>query len=309
MELPGENNHSLPAVIICGSIGGVCSAIVYFLLQWLWDLFLPNGNCSSLYYDAQLIVLFALIFAFLGFFAGNFFGTRKKPREIIVTGMVSGICTALIFAMIVGFPVIAGGSGDFSELLIPLAQILAGSMILQVTGAYLHDSWDKAASGNTNNPSLRATTKTFPSYRFLLFAVLVVLAILIIPPIYVGMTTEVVAEELRCFEPVTDRVEVTRTGPDSLHIVMLPDPKKKHIPVPTVNIFLDEKDVSNQSMIERSRLKAVIDPPEGLSFQKKASVTLQGRDVSGNETVPVHFRVIVTYPDRGIHYVICDMQI
>jgi hypothetical protein len=37
--------------------------------------------------------------------------------------------------------------------------------------------------------------------------------------------------------------------------------------------------------------------------------TSMGRDVSGNESDPVHLQIIVTYPDRGIRYVICDMQI
>jgi len=90
---------------------------------------------------------------------------------------------------------------------------------------------------------------------------------------------------------------------------MLPDLWTNHHLVPTIKILLDEQDASNQSMIKRSRLDAVINPPEGLPFKRKASVTFQGKDVAGNETVPLHLQIVASYPDRGIQHIICDKQI
>lgn len=182
--------------------------------------------------------------------------------------------------------------------------ILISSAFIQGLGAYFSEPRCGFAPEDWKIQNISAITRQLHSYRFLL------LAVLIVPPVllYLGNPGSV-AEELGCFVPITDSVDATRTGPDSISIVMQPDSRIKNDLVPSVEIFLDENDVSNQSIIMGSGLDAVINPPEGLPFQRKASVTLQGRDVSGNETVPVHLQIIVTYPDRGIRYVICDMQI
>jgi len=45
MEASSEYTQLLkrmPAIIIWGSFGGVCSATAYFLLQGIWDQFLPR---------------------------------------------------------------------------------------------------------------------------------------------------------------------------------------------------------------------------------------------------------------------------
>ena len=58
-----------------------------------------------------------------------------------------------------------------------------------------------------------------------------------------------------------------------------------HDKIPIVNIYLNEKEVSNQSLIVASGIDAVISPPEGLVFSSGSSVTLQGNAVAGNETM------------------------
>jgi hypothetical protein len=306
MELSGQNYRSLSAILLWGSFGGVCSAAAYFLLQWIWDHYLPCAAVHySLYYHTQVTALFALIFVILGFFAGTLFCSGKNSREIRI-GMISGICTALVFMAIIAFQNLVLGSADFSHWPILIAEVLVASVILQTIGTYFHKSRCGSAPDDKDISHKYAITKIIHSYWFLFLAIL---AVLIIPPVCLGMSTGGVAEELRCFVPINDRVDVTRTAPDSIRLVMQPDSGIKHDVVPSVKIFLNEKDASNQSIIMGSGLDAVINPSEGLPFQRKASVTLQGRDVSGNETVPVHLQIIVTYPNRGIRYVICDMQI
>jgi hypothetical protein len=248
----------------------------------------------------------SVVFVLLGVFTGTMFCTGKRSTGILI-GMVSGIFTALVFTALVAFPEITADKADFTDWLVPLAEILLASVSLQVFGAWFHEPRRGSGQDDLEVSLQSAMTKQLRSYWFV-FPVL--LAVMIIPPVCIGMTTETVADELSyCAEPVSDRVEVTRTGPDSLRIVMKPDMRITHDPVPAVKILIDEKDVSNQSMIILSRFDVVIEPPEGLPFKRKASVSLRGIDISGNETEPVHLQVIVSYPDRGIRHVICDMQV
>lgn len=306
---PSLKDLSLPAILLWGSLGGVCSAAAYYLLQEIWDRFFPNAIEFFPYHDAQAIVLFTLLFAILGYIAGDLFSTGKNTRESII-GLVSGIGTALVFMAIIAFQTIMLDAGDLSDLpFVLFAGILFGSVALQLAGAWFHQPKYLAPPNEKKNRSPSTVVKRLCNYRLLFLAVL---AVLIIPPslLYFGMSTGVIAKELSCCAPIiSDSVDVTRTSPDSIRIVMIPDARIKHDSAPTVKIYLDEKDVSNQSIIQGSGFNVKITPSDGLQFQKKASVTLQGREVSGNETVPIHLQIIVTYPDTGLRVVISDREI
>ncbi|PKL65198.1 MAG: hypothetical protein CVV32_04190 [Methanomicrobiales archaeon HGW-Methanomicrobiales-3] len=102
-----------------------------------------------------------------------------------------------------------------------------------------------------------------------------------------------------CADPMTDSAPAIRTGPDSIHIVMRPDASIHHHQVPVVNIYVNDRDVSNQSLIAAADLAIVISPPEGLVFADGSSVTLSGSGVAGNTSMPVHLQVVASYPDTG----------
>lgn len=70
-------------------------------------------------------------------------------------------------------------------------------------------------------------------------------------------------------------------------------------PVPTVRIYVNDHDVSNESLIAASRLDLVINSSEGLVFDSRSSVTLRGGAVAGNESMPVHLQIVTAYPDTG----------
>lgn len=108
----------------------------------------------------------------------------------------------------------------------------------------------------------------------------------------------------QCADKQTDFAPAVRTGPDSVRIVMQPDTSIHYDKIPIVNIYLNEKDVSNQSLIAAAGIDAVINPPEGLVFSSGSSVTLQGNAVAGNETLPVNLQIVATYPDTGRRVVI-----
>lgn len=310
MKLSEANNRSLLAILLWGIFGGICSAMSYYLLVEIWNQLLPSGAGFSQIHDAQIIILFVLVFALLGFFAGNLFSREEKSWEIII-GIGSGTGTALVFAVIVMIPRITAGSLDFFDSLVLLMEILLASVIIQTIAVYFHEPRREIVRDDTKIPYKPGITGQPHVGRILFFAVFAILSILIIPPVllHVGNPVPVAEETSCCGTAITDKVDASRTGPDSIHIVMQPDSAIKHNSVPTVNIYLDEKDVSNQSIIKGSGLDAVISPSEGLVFERKASVTLQGKAVFGNTTDPVHLQIIVTYPDTGRRQMICDMQI
>jgi len=112
-----------------------------------------------------------------------------------------------------------------------------------------------------------------------------------------------------CIPMPGDTAPAVRTGPDSLHIVMKPDASKHHDRVPVLTLFVNDREASNRSAIAASRLPLVITPPEGLAFREGADVTLQGRAVEGNESVPVNIVIVAMYPDTGEMWVIGDQRI
>ncbi|MDO9550446.1 MAG: hypothetical protein Q7J03_05675 [Methanoregula sp.] len=306
MKLLGKNSRGLPAIIRWGCFGGVSLAAGYLLVQWIWDRFLPDAVWFSAYHDAQLVIVFAFVLALLGVIAGDLFSTGKESQELTI-GIFSGISTALVFLTItVSLTTVLGTEViPLSPFLV--AGIVVSSVALQGIGAWFHEPCSKSGMDETNIMEKPGFAKKIRNYRFLLF---IIIAVTIIPPtlLFLGISTGVIAEQSPCYA-INDNVDVSRTGSDSIRIVMQPDTREKFVSLPFANISLGENDVSNQQVITTSGLDDTIEPPDGLLYRSGASVILRGRDASGNETVPVHLQIIVTYPDTGIRYMICDMQI
>jgi hypothetical protein len=315
-----------PAIALWGCFSGLCWAAVHLLLQSIWSpVLVYNFTLLSPVFQFQIIGLSALLLWVAGAIAADLFhaGRNSGPGPVRI-GLLSGICTALVFISIlvihemISHPPILHYPNDpllirmfldnlFHQWLIPLAGFILVSAVIQVLSAYFHESRRGSIPDVTETTHKSTVSRIIHTHGFLLLAVI---AALVVPPglLYFGISTGVIAEQPG-YSPIADSVDASRAGPDSIRIVMLPDAKKKHDLVPSVKIFIGEKDVSNQSMITRSGINASIDPPEGLRFQRNASVILQGRDVSGNETVPVHLRIMVMYPDTGLGSVICDRNI
>ncbi|MEN6443507.1 MAG: hypothetical protein ABFC71_07140 [Methanoregula sp.] len=319
----------IPAIVLWGCFGGICLAAVSFFLQGIWSPVLAyNYALLSPVFQFQIIGSFAVLLWVLAVIAADLFSPgRYRALGPVLIGMVSGTCTALVFTSIlvihdmISHPPILHYAGDpflirvfldglFHQWLIPLAGFILISTIIQAMGAYFRESRRSAPQDDMKTPDSPAITKKLPSYRFLLLGVL---AVLIIPPslLYLGMSTGVIAEQPRDYA-ITDSVDVTRTAPDSVQIVMKPDPNKVRrttSPLPSVQILLGEKDVSNRSIITESGLDDTIKPSEGLLYRNGASVILRGKDASANDTVPVRLVIIVTYPDTGERAIICDRDI
>jgi hypothetical protein len=316
---------SVPAIVLWGSFGGICLAAEIFLLQAMWDPVLEYNSALSPVYQFQMMGSCAILFWILGAIAADLFRTgRGGWLDPVITGLLSGICTALIFAVIivsndmVSHPSVVQYANDpfgirvfldrlFRQWRVPLAGFIIVSGILQALGAWYHGSRQRPGPGVEGIPHRQIVTGRLYSHRFLLLALV---AFLLVPPAlaYLGMSTGIVEEQYRCCK-ITDRVEVSRTGPDSICIVMVPDPERTTDSIPAVKIFIDEIDVSNQSIITGSGLDETLDPPEGLRYKEGASVILKGKHVTGNGTGPARIRVIVWYPETGSGSEICNRKI
>jgi hypothetical protein len=78
---------------------------------------------------------------------------------------------------------------------------------------------------------------------------------------------------------------------------------------PDIRIIVNDIDVSNQSVMTEVGLQGTVEPPEGLMYQKGASVTITGDNVAGNESAPVHLVILIMYPDTSTGEIVCDREI
>lgn len=318
----------VPVIILWGCFGGFCLAIVNFFLLGIWDPVLEYNDAFSLVYRFQTMGSFAILFWILGTVAADLFRTgRDRWLDSVVTGLLSGICTALLCTVIivsndmVSHPSIVHYANDpfqirifldrlFQHWLVPLAGFILVSGILQALGAWYHGSRNRFGSDKGETPQVPTISGRLYPYRFLC---LTLIAVMIVPPglAYLGMEMGVLEKQNTCC-PVFDSVGASRISPDSLRIIFKINPEVSRPTTGTIrflNITVDEKDVSTQSILTNSRLNNTIDPPEGLLYWDGSSVILQGDDILGNDTVPVHLNVIATYPDLEYKTVICDMKI
>jgi hypothetical protein len=314
-----------PSIVLWGCFGGICLAVVYFFLQGMWDSYQLTDSRFSLYHDIHIIIVFAFLFAVLGFLAGELFSTRKNSREYR-TGIISGTCTAFMFISILAFQKILLESAGFSDWIIPLAGIFVLSVVIQTIFAYSHEPRYGSGPDDPDTPYKPAITGKLRKYWYLIPTIL---AIVIIPPglLFFGfapgnvdMTCQngyvnpdhcgyVNPHPLHYEQNVTTRfVEVNRTGPDSVRIVMRPDPGTgRGTPVDLLYDIEDAPDprlggakasmyVSNKRHVAASGMNISIDPPEGLLYFDGDFVTLNGSDVFSNGTPTRRLVVIDTDP-------------
>jgi hypothetical protein len=76
-----------------------------------------------------------------------------------------------------------------------------------------------------------------------------------------------------------------------------------------LQIFVDDRDFSNQSLIQEQGLADTINPPEGiLTYIDGSSVTLSGPELEGNRSSGIHLYV-VSYFDPNNGYVVVDTNV
>jgi hypothetical protein len=326
MQPPKKHERLLaltPAIVLWGCFGGLCLAAMNFLLQGIWAPILAVNYAYSPVFQVQTMGSSGLLLWILGMKCADIFRTdRSTWLDPAITGFFSGICTALVFTsvfvyseMIIHPPILYYANDPFhirvfferlfQQWLILFAGLILVSAILQALGSWYQ--WSR--SNKPATPKKHVFVEKLPCYRLLISAMLV---LLIIPPglVYLGVAAGFVEKQPCC--TIMDTINVQRTGPDSIQIDLKTNPGfPRIIPgiTPFVNISVDGKDVSTQSLATGSGLKDTLTPPEGLLYHDNATVSLRGKDISGNRTAPIHLMIIVTYRDPDNRAIIGDMDI
>ncbi|MFA4878272.1 MAG: hypothetical protein WC586_12785 [Methanoregula sp.] len=305
-----RSRAQIPAIILWGCVGGLCFAAVSF---WAYEIerFLNISCYSGIVFPIFPIWKFGtyiVLLLILGVIAADLFRTgRKTSRDRVLTGLLSGIFTALVGVLLFGLynlPYFYWDNGLFNVIRIfigwdTLALTILASVILQALGAWYQGSRQKSGSDkNDTTPSVI----TGRIYRplFLLSALLGIL--LAIP---LGLYVLPVDENQYCADGNTcqpgeqcgtgslpDNMTVSRTSPDSIRISL-----KASSTCGSRNSFrilLNGTDVSNQDLIAKSGLNVTITPTDGLGQKDGAFVILQGKDVAFSESSPPHIQVMIT---------------
>jgi hypothetical protein len=76
-----------------------------------------------------------------------------------------------------------------------------------------------------------------------------------------------------------------------------------------MQIMVDDRDFSNQSVIQEQGLTDTISPPEGISgYTNGLSVTISGPEIARNESTGRHIYV-TSYYDRNNPWVVIDTDV
>ena len=301
-------------IILWGCVGGICLTGTAYFLQVVWAPVLDYNTSVSLVYKLQMIGSFAVLFWTLGMAASDLFCTgRKNGSGPVFTGLVSGIVTAFVFSSIYvllsrpylfswdnGIPEVNTGL-KLIEWLILFTVFGITSGTLQATGAWYRHSRQESKPDKADVREKPTFSGVLYTYRFL---ILILLALLVIPQVaaYIGIENGSIKWD-NGFNRPFEYAEASRTTDGSIHILMRHDiiSPQKGPGLRFLNITIDGKDVSTQSVIAGSGLNLSIDPPRGLAYQDNSSAILTGDYLYYN---PVLLRVNVTYTDLGFRDVI-----
>jgi hypothetical protein len=307
MDTDQESRLPVRQTLIFGCVSGAILAAGYLFLTLLWQCLLPEARWSSGYYGLSLILYFTVALALSGLVLGERSGAADRSW-LWIAGMVSGMVTALVFFVILTLIEILTGTAAF---LLGSAQwmgIFGASVILpavcaEFCGPRSAPGPDPETTGGPHkNPG---TAKTYG----IMAAVL--LAVMILPPLflYAGISAGLVWGQPTGYL-FNDNVVATRTGPDSITLVMHPNPRATFVTAPYIErITLGGFPVGSGDSINASGRADAIDPPAGLAYREGATATITGIDAAGNSTVPVRLMVIMTYPDTGAARVVCDREL
>jgi len=321
----------IPAIILWGCFGGICFVAVCFITHYI-------GLQSSIScFSAIALPLWApwifgtaiLLSLVWGMVAADLFCTgRKTDLHPVLLGLLSGICMALVgYTLVDIFHILTWmwPNGPLDVLRVYLIGwmndyvlyiIILG--IPQVFGAWYQASRQKSngdAADTTSSP--KGITGTRHRHWFFLVALLVFL--LVIPmsiyvlPVdetqYCGSGDSCMRSDYCGREPPEfDNVTVSRTGPDSIR-VSLKASSKNCGSRNSFKILLNGFDISNQDLISKTGLNVTITPRNGLGRQDGAAATLQGSDITGNETSLPHIQVVIIIPDIPAPFVQRDLYL
>jgi hypothetical protein len=163
--------------------------------------------------------------------------------------------------------------------------------------------------------NVTGSQKSVKSSRVLISIFCILVFLLVIVPIAVlaGIWSGLIpfAPQYSCYKDC-DYVDIFRPDNDSIIITQLPPlqncnmsinisnwlPPPKKFENPTWLIYLNEKDISNASIIQQQNISLTISPPEGLVYGQGSSVRIAGSEVKQNISSICHMIVVEHFMGR-----------
>lgn len=316
-----KNYYKVIFPIVIGVLGyfvimTIVSVLFGFISQTIWDpLILYNRNLSNnLAYIKSL--LFFSASALLGYLTIRMIGSDiKNKNEAFSVGILTGIAIGIPYAyyniVIPFFLYLTPDSRGriyyvFLSLLVGLFSIL----IIEVGTTLFTYRELRVKSEGTGQEKSGKFSRVLILIFFSLVFLLVIIPIAVLGGIWAGWIS--FAPNYPCHKD-NDYVDIFRPNNDSIIITQLPPiqncnmsisvsnwlPRPKKFENPTWQIYLNRKDISNASMIQRQNISLTISPPEGLVYGQGSSVRIAGSEVKQNRLNTCRMRVVEHF--NGTH--------
>lgn len=297
-------------------IFGVPWVIQEFLKQRIWSqIFLYNHYLDYITYYQGILLLIGSCLA-IGYITALILEPEiKNLYDAIICGSLSGFTTGILYALLnipflyltelrliareVIFHV-------FTKVLINLGLIV----LVQVIGACIFFKWGMKpdVSQISQNKVKRVITSVSKPSLIIILSFIIIL-IFPIGIVYCGIQTGLIGWKPHCYMP-PDHIAFHRLDSNSVKIKQYSEsecfsliPKDSWLPSqksPYWKIFVDGKEMSNTSIIERQGLPDTINPSEGLVYGYGSVVVLTGPDLFSNRTDFTNISVVEYLPSGSI---------
>jgi hypothetical protein len=295
-----QKRYLLPLVV--GILGSLAVIVIPWLImgyvhQHIWSVIYSYNSSFSIIESYQSLPLYftgPIIICWLSVKLSG--SVIRNDKDAILAGALSGLSSGFIVGCLF---VIDNYHGKFSILKLPFFIILpfiidiVTYVLLQMLGAYLYFRINQF-TGSSQSEKKFIKGENNKTIKYFIIGFLILLIIIITPPLFVysGIIHGSINRNTFCDN--TEWISVTRLSTDSIiftqstgkpEVVLGPPPETL-----CWQIFVNGKNVSDQSAIQRQQLSDSIIPADGLHFGEGSSVILTGPTIS-NSTGPVIVKV------------------
>jgi hypothetical protein len=297
---PGIDATFIIKSLLTGIAGSISLILSYVILEMAWLGFIVYNEGLKSIYLLQWALLIFLIPVFTGALAAMVLAPQiKRYTYAIAAGMISGILAGVGFSAVLSlfmitldfsrtgfmgwqaihdtlFPTLAGIiPGMVDDLPYTLAFILLSVMLSAVGGSALYAASYYARTKKSRAPGLSGKA----AMRMITYAVVVLLALAIIPPAaaFAGIQAGLLGQH--SFHPVItaerlgdDAIKLTNNGGDALSSL---DVSRTFIVY--VGSSLGGYDMTNQAAA--ADMNVTLDPAGGLGISPGSTLTIKGPDI------------------------------
>jgi hypothetical protein len=313
-------------------LGFVEGLLLFGLNQGLQLFWTPFIKFSSIFKSILLIqetLLFSLIFLGFGYLSVQMTTSEITNRHYKKTaGVITGIVAGFLYTIFTDYYKAVTeliGFQYYQQYVVPddpfhlkfyvsflssyeivpfLIIMILFSIIIHTLGAIL---FSKVTSESERYPVEKKQVDSRSrkqSKAFLVFFCLGIIILLIFPGMsYAGIMAGIIEHPYQCELCLQiDAVSVERSGTDSLGITLqTEDPSTDWIPLekrPVFTIFINGRDVSNATIIQKQGLAMSITPHDGLQYKKGSHVVIEGSDFFNNNSSPEVKIIEIFSPDH-----------